>query len=147
MIFARGALEIIKDNWLIGLGFRGEEMRAYFYRYSGLSRQSHSTPLDVLLQTGVIGGVFFFLSLYYAFASLKKSSSIFKKMNDDESRWVVLVIAISLASLIVSSVFLHMVQSKLWYVLLGLAQATADSAIRSQMAFVKIENEVDKSDR
>jgi len=127
----KGSISMIRNNLLIGVG-PSEQISDYLFRYTGSTHASHSTPLQILLETGIIGFSFFFLCLYYAFVCLRKSNNTFKKVNDNESRWIAIIIGVSLASLIGASIFLHMIYSKLWYILLGLAQAIKDSAIKKE---------------
>lgn len=67
------ALQLIRDNHYLGVGI------GYFEKYS-LQPYPHNFYLQVLVETGIVGGMFFIIMLFLSFFKLKKMVPFEKKI-------------------------------------------------------------------
>ncbi len=77
-------LDIIKDNWLVGVGFGYIPLRITFERYTGtkLAYHSHNTYLQTIAETGILGLIVFIILIFvlYKYA--------IKRLIKEEDRYI-----------------------------------------------------------
>jgi len=128
IILTKGALLAFKEKPVLGSGPIEEEMRNRIYRYVGYYKPSHSTPLSLLLKTGLVGFTAFYLIFVYSLFGLRKSMRYFKKFGNEKNRWLSIAVLITLVAFLTSSIFLHLQDFKSLFIFLGVSQVIIDRA-------------------
>jgi len=117
-----GALEMVKDFPLLGVG--GDNFTLVIEKYSGHSRESHNTFIQVLSEEGLPGLTIFLLLIFFtirSLASISKNKIPFSKESENKVYYISNSARLGLIGLLVCCVF----QNKLEHEFLYWASAVA----------------------
>ncbi len=111
-----GALEMVKDYPLLGVG--GDNFTVVIERYSGHSRESHNTFIQVLSEEGYFGFTIFLLLLFFTIRSLSvisKKNYSFSKESEKKAYYFSISARLSLIGLLVCCIFQNKFEHEFLY--------------------------------